>query len=228
MLEGNILKTENKRNKKHLGGFTMKFVDLSHPYKIGMTLFPGTPPIKVKQIAQIDEGGFRITDFHSTVHVGTHCDAPAHCIKGAKTMEQIPLEEFMGDAVIVDVNVEDEKEIQADVLKIRHKPGDINFAPISKYQAQINGRSPYLSEEMAQALVDLKIKVIGIDFISPDKVEDNISPVHKIFMKNNVHIIENLNRLDEIDKPRVFFAAAPVLIDKADGGFTRAFAIIEK
>lgn len=47
-------------------------------------------------------------------------------------------------------------------------------------------------------------------------------------MRNDVHIIENLNRLDEIDVSRVFFSAAPVLIDKADGGFTRAYAILEK
>ena len=80
----------------------MKFVDLSHPYKIGMTLFPGTPPIKVKQIAQIDEGGFRITDFHSTVHVGTHCDAPAHCIKGLRLWNKY-LWKSLWAMVIVDV-----------------------------------------------------------------------------------------------------------------------------
>ncbi len=210
----------------------MKIIDLSHPYKMGMTQFPGTPPIDVKQIAQIDEGGFRVTDFHAIVHVGTHCDAPAHCVKGAKTMDEIPLDEFIGEAVIVDANVEEEKEIKPDILKdYEIKPGDIVLirTGYSKYWGtdKYVEDSPYLSEKLAQALVDLKIKAIGIDFISPDKVEDNTSPVHKIFMNNNVHIIENLNRLDEIDKPRVFFAAAPVLIDKADGGFTRAFAVIE-
>lgn len=210
----------------------MKIIDLSHPYKMEMTQFPGTPPIDVKQIAQIDEGGFRVTDFHAIVHVGTHCDAPAHCVKGAKTMDEIPLDEFIGEAVIVDANVEEEKEIKPDILKdYEIKPGDIVLirTGYSKYWGtdKYVEDSPYLSEKLAQALVDLKIKAIGIDFISPDKVEDNTSPVHKIFMNNNVHIIENLNRLDEIDKPRVFFAAAPVLIDKADGGFTRAFAVIE-
>lgn len=210
----------------------MKIIDLSHPYKMDMTVFPGTPPIEIKQIAQIEEGGYRITDFHSIVHVGTHCDAPAHCLKGAKTMDEIPLDEFVGYAVIVDVNVDDEKEIKPDVLKnYEIKPGDIVLlrTGYSKYwgMAKYVEDSPYLSEEMAQALVHLKIKAIGIDFISPDKVEDNTAPVHKIFMKNSVHIIENLNRLDEIDKPRVFFAAAPLLIYKADGGFTRAFAVIE-
>ena len=66
----------------------MKIIDLSHPYKMGMTQFR-TPPIDVKQIAQIDEGGFRVTDFHSIVHVGL-IDAPAHCVKGAKPWIKSP------------------------------------------------------------------------------------------------------------------------------------------
>jgi len=210
----------------------MKIIDLSHPFHVGMTQFPGTPPIDIKQIAQIDEGGYRVTDFHTIVHTGTHCDAPAHCLKGAKTMDEIPIDAFVGEAIIVDVNVDEDKEIKPDVLKNYDiKPGDIVLlrTGYSKYwntDKYVND-SPYLSEATAQALVDLKVKAIGLDIISPDKVEDNTAPVHKIFMRNNVQIIENLNRLDEIDKPRVFFAAAPILVDKADGGFTRAFAVIE-
>ncbi|MGI5859627.1 MAG: cyclase family protein [Tepidanaerobacteraceae bacterium] len=210
----------------------MKIIDLSHPYKMGMTQFPGTPPIDVKQIAQIDEGGFRVTDFHSIVHVGTHCDAPAHCVKGAKTMDQIPLDDFIGYAVIVDVCIDDVKEIKPDVLNgYDIKPGEIVLirTGYSKYwgKPEYVNNSPYFSKVMASSLADLKIKAVGIDFLSPDKVDDTASPAHKILMNNNVHIVENLTNLDEINKPRVFFSAAPVLIDKADGGFTRAYAILD-
>lgn len=211
----------------------MKIIDLSHPYKVGMPQFPGTPPIDVKQIAQIDEGGFRVTDFHSIVHVGTHCDAPAHCIEGAKTMDKIPLDTFIGYAVIVDVSVTDEKEIKPDVLKDYNiKPKDIVLlrTGYSKYwgKNEYVENSPYLSEEMASALVELKIKALGVDFLSPDPVDSTTSPAHKILMGNGIPIIENLARLDEIDVPKVFFSAAPVLVDKADGGFTRAYAVLEK
>ena len=82
----------------------MKIIDLSHWYEEDMPLFPGTPAIQIQQVSQIEEDGFRVTDFHSTVHVGTHCDAPAHFVKGAKTMGEIPLEEFVGYAVVLDVS----------------------------------------------------------------------------------------------------------------------------
>lgn len=164
---------------------------------------------------------------------GPHCDAPAHVIKDAKTMDQIPLDTFVGEAVIVDVPVDDDKEIKPEVLEghdIRH--GDIVLlrTGYSKYwgRPEYVEASPYLSEAMARALVELKIKSIGMDFLSPDPVDSTTSPAHKILLGSGILIIENLNRLEEIDVPRVFFSAAPVLVDKADGGFTRAYAVLDK
>ncbi len=46
-------------------------------------------------------------------------------------------------------------------------------------------------------------------------------------MGKGIPFIENLANLDKIDRERFFFSAAPILIDKADGGFTRAFAVLE-
>ena len=103
----------------------MRIIDLSQPYKMGMAQFPGTPDLDVKQIAKIEDGGFRITDFHAIVHVGTHCDAPAHCVPGAPTMEAFPIDTFIGEAVIVDACV-DGREIGVEVLKGHDiKEGDI-------------------------------------------------------------------------------------------------------
>lgn len=210
----------------------MKIIDLSHPYKMGMPQFPGSPKIHIAQIAAIEEDGFRVTDFHSVVHVGTHCDAPAHFLKDAKTMDEIPLDVFVGDAIIVDVPMAEEREIGADVLDgYEILPGDIvllrtGFSKLWGKPGYIDD-APYLSEELASELVMLRIKSLGIDFLSPDPVDSAMSPAHKILMGSEIPIIENLTRLEEIDVPRIFFSAAPVLIDKADGGFTRAYAIIE-
>jgi kynurenine formamidase len=124
-------------------------------------------------------------------------------------------------------------EIKADVLKDYDiKPGDIVLVRTgySKLwgQPEYVEKSPYFSEELATELVELKIKAVGMDFISPDQVESTTSPIHHILMGNQIPIIENLNNLDQIDVERIFFSAAPVLVDKADGGFTRAFAVIKE
>lgn len=209
----------------------MKIIDLSQTFENGMPQFPNTKPIKIEQIAQIEEGGFRVTDLQSTVHNGTHCDAPAHCIEGGKTIDQLSLDTFVGEAIMLDADVEEKREISTEVLEgVKIHPKDIVIirTGYSKYwgQERYVYDAPYLSEELAQSLSNLDIKSIGIDFISPDKVDSIRSPVHNILMKENIPFIENLNNLDKIKKERFFFSAAPLLIYKSDGGLARAFAVI--
>ena len=210
----------------------MKVIDLSQSFRNDMPQFPGTPPIEIGQIAQIKDGGFRITDFHSIVHTGTHCDAPAHCVEGGKMMDELDLDVFVGNAIMIDASVEESREIPVDILDgIDILPGDIVIirTGYSKYwgQAKYVEDSPYISEELAKALSELDIKSVGIDFLSPDKVDSTTSPIHNILMGKGIPFIENLANLDKIDRERFFFSAAPILIDKADGGFTRAFAVLE-
>lgn len=211
----------------------MRIIDLSHAYQMGMTLFPGTAPIEVKQIAQIDDGGYRVTDFHAGVHVGTHCDAFGHVVKGAKLMDEIPLDTFIGEAVVVDAPVDEGLEIQAAVLEGHDiKPGDIVLLRTGYHklwnQPEYVEKSPYFSRKLAERLVELEVKAVGMDIISPDTVDSATAPIHQILLGHEIGVIENLNNLDQIDVDRVFFAAAPILIDKSDGGFTRAFAIIKE
>lgn len=209
----------------------MKIIDLSQTFENGMPQFPNTKPIHIEQISQIREGGFRVTDFHSTVHNGTHCDAPAHCVEGGKTIDQLPLDTFVGKAIIVDADVEESREIGLDILRgAEIEPGDIVLirTGYSKYwgQERYVYDAPYLSEDLALELSKLDIKSVGIDFISPDRVDSTTSPVHKALMKEGIPFIENLNNLNEIDRQRFFLSAAPLLIDRSDGGLTRAFALI--
>lgn len=89
-------------------------------------------------------------------------------------------------------------------------------------------RSFYLSEELAEELVQLKVKSVGLDFISPDEVTTATSPIHHILLGNNIYLIENLTNLDAIHTKRFFFSAAPLKIKDSDGAFARAFAVIFK
>ncbi len=46
-------------------------------------------------------------------HAGTHMDAPSHFIKGGRRMHEIPLEEFSGPAVVVDIAEQASKDRDA-------------------------------------------------------------------------------------------------------------------
>ncbi|WP_459502113.1 cyclase family protein [Bacillus sp. C1] len=209
----------------------MKVIDLSQTFENNMSQFPGTPPIHLESITSVEEAGFQVTDFHSIVHVGTHCDAPAHFISGASTIEQLPLNQFVGEAILIDVTHVQERKLPKEVLHDAGiKEGDIvifhsNLS--NKWNtAAYEKEAFYLSEELAEELVRLKVKAVGLDFISPDEVTTETSPIHHILLGNNIYLIENLTNLAAIETKRFFFSAAPLKIKNSDGAFARAFAVI--
>ncbi|MGI2826519.1 cyclase family protein [Bacillus cytotoxicus] len=202
----------------------MKIIDLSQTFENNMSQFPGTPAIHLEAITSVEEAGFQVTNFHSVVHVGTHCDAPAHFISGATTIDQLPLDHFVGEAILIDVTNRKERKLPKEVLHHAGvKEGDIvifrsNLS--NKWNTEAYEKEAfYLSEELAEELVKLKVKSVGLDFISPDEVTTKTSPIHHILLGNDIYLIENLTNLDEIETKRFFFSAAPLKIKNSDGAF---------
>lgn len=208
----------------------MKIIDLSQVHEVNMTQFPGSPPVKIGQISNYNSDGFRLTDFHSLTHSGTHCDAPAHYISGAKMIDQMPLNSFIGNALLVDTVCDENREIPASILDGKDlKSGDILVlrSNMSKYwnrEEYINDY-PYISYDLAKKLVEIGIKALAIDFLSPDPLDRD--RIHKILLGADIVIVENLNNLDKIPVDRFVFSAAPILIKNSEGSFARAYGIIE-
>ena len=208
----------------------MKIIDLSQAHSNGMTQFPGTPSAEIKQICNYNPDGFRLTDLHTVVHAGTHCDAPAHYIEGGKMIDEIPIDLFIGEAVMIDVDTRNGRELPENILDGKNiKKGDIVIfrSNMSKYwnnDEYINDY-PYPSVELAEKLVEKGVKAIGMDALSPDAVDSD--QVHKIVLGAGIVIIENLNNLDQINSERFHFSAAPILISNSEGGLARAYAVVE-
>lgn len=208
----------------------MRIIDLSQAHDNEMSQFPGTPQVEIKQICNYDPDGFRLTDLHTVVHAGTHCDAPAHYIEGGKMIDEIPLDSFIGEAIIIDVDVKDGREIPASILEGKDvRKGDILLfrTNMSKYwkQEEYITAYPYLSVGLAEKLIEIGVKAIGMDALSPDPVDSD--RVHKIILGAGIIFIENLNNLDKIDVERFHFSAAPILVANAEGGIAKAYAILE-
>ena len=81
----------------------MKMLDLSQDFSMHTPAFAGYggPSIKwTKRLAFDKAGGQEIT---TTLHVGTHLDAPAHFLSGGKFIGDLPLEFLVGPACVVDL-----------------------------------------------------------------------------------------------------------------------------
>src|SRR3990172_2821449 len=82
-----------------------KLLDLTYPINKDNGYWPGSDyfPFTLKNIANIDKDGVYSNSFSMPEHLGTHMDAPSHFVKGQLSLDQIPLTQLFGPAVVVDV-----------------------------------------------------------------------------------------------------------------------------
>lgn len=87
-----------------------RFVDLTHAFEPGIPHWPGFPDEKRETVYWYDEGkgklgkGFFAEQFTHVGQWGTHCDPPAHFVKGKRTIDQIEPREMVLPLVVIDVH----------------------------------------------------------------------------------------------------------------------------
>jgi hypothetical protein len=187
-------------------------------------------------------------------HGGTHLDAPIHFAEGKQTVEQIPLDNLCGDAVIVDVSknalanrdylisIEDinhwEKingELPKNII-ILFRTGYGKFYPNRKeyFGTELKGDTaipflhfPGIDPNTAQWLVDNKsVKAIGIDVASIDYGQSTEFKTHQIFLGKNIPAFENLAQLDKLPLKGFRITALPMKIGGGSGAPLRIIAEI--
>ncbi len=187
-------------------------VDLSLPLGEDTPLYPGDPEVRIRPWALIERDGYYMNVLKMGEHTGTHVDAPAHFIPGGKTVDELPLEKFIGDAFVLDV---------------RNGEGTVKLEeiPDSGYYGRIvlfltGGRE--LSPEVALFLVSEGVRAVGTDGMS---IGDET--VHTILLSADVPIFENLINLDVLTGKKFTFVGFPLKIEGGSGSPVRAVAILE-
>ena len=80
-----------------------RIVDLSHPFDAQTIYWPTEDGFKLeKEHDGITDKGYHYASnkFSAPEHGGTHIDAPRHFAANANTLEQIPLEQLTGEAIL--------------------------------------------------------------------------------------------------------------------------------
>jgi arylformamidase len=208
----------------------MTLIDLSHIIDENISVFPGTekPVFERKEIE-----GYPEVKMTMYTHTATHMDAPIHIIKGARTLDELPIDKFMGTAIVIDCKHLERKNITLDFLKpFEEKIKKVEFILFnSGWSAKWKTEDyyegfPTLTVEAATWLIQFKLKGIGLDSISLDPVPDLTLPNHKIVLAREILIIENMTNLDSLPNTEFIFQCLPLKIEKADGSPIRAVAII--
>jgi kynurenine formamidase len=202
----------------------MRYIDLTHMFDESMPVYPGDPPATLKQVASIDKEGFSDHLLSTGMHVGTHMDAPLHMIEGGKRISDIAPEKFFGRGYLVDArgaSVIDRNLV--DVNAVREGDVVLLFTGFSSKFGQLEYYETYptITEEFAELMVQKKVRIVGMDTPSPDRPP---FPVHKILLKHEILIIENLTNLEQLLAVKEFQVAAPPMKFHADAALVRAIA----
>ena len=205
--------------------------DISVPVGPGM-LHYGRQPEKtmVESIAQGDPGD--VSRWLIGSHTGTHIDAPAHFSPGGKTIDQLPVDVFVGPARVLDLTAVQGDEIgAADLLaaglgddeRVLLKTANSAGALQEKTKTTWTG----LAAGAAQLLVDRSVRLVGIDFLTIDSPAGEVGwPVHRILCPAGVIILEVID-LSEVPAGSYLLAALPVPLVGSEAAFGRAVLIEE-
>ncbi|MBI3078849.1 MAG: cyclase family protein, partial [Deltaproteobacteria bacterium] len=208
---------------------------------------------KLRPIVNWDEKGFVSNMVEMTVHAGTHIDSPHHFFREKPSVEQLPLDAMIGEAIVLDLTFKgmpnaritpedlDQAERALAQQGITIQPGAILFLRTdwpkghSTTDPKWWDESPCLTRAAAEWLVARKPSVLGFDFAQEEKGTDYEKAeeiltsgmrVHRTILPRIIFQIENLANLDQIPS-KVKIIALPAKW-KTESAPARVIALVDE
>lgn len=178
----------------------MQIYDISVPIRSDMPIYEGDPAVDIQAWSSLEKGNSaNVSLLKLGAHTGTHVDAPAHFIKQANRIDSLSLDVLIGRARVI--RVPDEMhEISLDFLATCDLADVERVLFHTRNSAFWNGTFrrdfTHLLPEAAQKLVDLKIKLVGNDYLSIEKFHSGHHRTHLTLLSNGAVIVEGLNLSD--------------------------------
>lgn len=190
----------------------MKVIDVSQEV-FSCRVYPGDPAPQKETLCCMEKGDlYNLSAFSMCAHNGTHIDAPAHFIRGGKTVEQMPPDTFVGPCYVA------------------RGEGDIGEKEAAEILRRAGGAQRILiagnitvTKAAAEVFAAAKIKLLGNE---SQTVGPEYAPmeVHVILLGANVCLLEGVV-LKEVAEGAYLLSAAPLNLGAAEGAPCRAVLI---
>jgi arylformamidase len=177
-----------------------EWLDASAPIDPKTTpVYSGNAPIKLEFTLHYDKGDkLALSSYSLGAHTGTHVDAPLHFIKGAQTVDQVPIERFVGPARVIDCSpdalVIDAAELNkhewhgAKRILFRTRNSRNGWMTDPKFHEDFT----YVAPDAAQLLADAGVELVGIDYLSIEKYASADFKTHRILLGKGIPVVEGL------------------------------------
>lgn len=234
-----------------------RWIDLTHEFSDETIYWPTADQFEKTTVFQgHTEAGFFYTayNYSGAEHGGTHVDAPIHFYENRNTVDQIPIEQLVGPAVVIRVaekakiNRNYQFSVQ-DILDWEKQHGAIEDGSIllidtgsaklwpdrGKYmgtdkrgaEAVKHLKFPGIHPEAAKFIVTQRtVKAVGLDTPSIDYGGSTLYETHQILFEKNIPGFENVANLDKLPVKGATVIALPMKIKGGSGAPLRMVAYI--
>ncbi|KON89943.1 kynurenine formamidase [Sporosarcina globispora] len=200
-----------------------EWIDISQPLTSGIAHWPGDTPFSYETAFTKEQtGSVNIGRITTSLHTGTHVDAPFHFNDEGEKILDLDIELYIGPARVIDVSgyerVDSEVLSGFDlegverVLLRTAVPNDPEVFP---------NRIPELTPDMADYLGSKGVRLLGVDVPSVDPLDSKEMETHHALYRNGIHILEN-TMLDDVEEGNYELIALPLPIKEGDGSPVRA------
>lgn len=234
----------------------MKIVDLSMTVSDWdkNSFAPEETYFKLRPIVKWEEKGFVSNMVEMTVHAGTHIDSPHHFYRDLPSIDQIPLETFVGEAIVLDLTFkghanaritpqdleQSEQALTDQGIKITPDTILLLRTDWPKSHSPLDpswwDESPCLTKAAAEWVVAKQPRGVGFDFAQEEKGGDfeyeqadeilkGSMRVHRAMLSRIKFQIENLINLHELPS-KLRLIALPAKW-KSESAPARVMGIIE-
>lgn len=196
------------------------------PVSAGTEPWPGDTPPELRPVSRIEDGAsVNVDRLTTSLHNGTHADAPRHVVEDGSPVDRLPLGPFVGPAVVVEAPAafslrgpELEREVpRGHRVLLRWGRRDHQTFP-----AEIPGVPPEWIDELAGREVPL----LGTDMPSVDRRDSKALSAHRACVRHRIQVLENLV-LADVEPGTYRLVALPLRLVGADASPVRAVLIEE-
>ncbi|MEK6602719.1 MAG: cyclase family protein [Candidatus Binatota bacterium] len=202
----------------------MKYYDISLNLSSETVSWVTSPPFELVERKRMSRGDRNNSSaLNMSAHAGTHVDAPFHFVPDGATIESLPLEIFIGPALVHAVDAD--RYITREHVEAIDLKGETRVL-FKTRNSQLLHRPAYdpdfvaFSVEAAQTLVARGVKLVGLDYLSVAHADEQV-PVHRAFLDHGVVLLEGVD-LSEITPGRYELICFPLRLRGLDGAPCRA------